>query len=98
MLKSSLHFSVFHKLIHLDILLLGSDDTLSHEETVILEKLAVLLWFLLALVQQEADHPLLQNVTKLPEARSGEKVRNCVTFEFEFISVEKVNIPQNIRL
>lgn len=54
---------------HLDVLLLGGDDALPHEEAVVLKELAVLLWLLLALVQQEADHPLLQNVTELPAAR-----------------------------
>lgn len=54
---------------YLDILFLGGDNALPHEEAIVLEELVVLLRLLLALVQQEADHPLLQNVTKLPGAR-----------------------------
>lgn len=47
---------------------MGGDDALPHEEAVILKELVVLLRILLALVQQETDHPLLQNVAKLPGA------------------------------
>lgn len=56
----------FYEQSHLDILFLGGDDALPHEEAVVLEELVVLLRILLALVQQEADHPLLQNVAKFP--------------------------------
>lgn len=56
---------------------LGGDDALPHEEAVVLEELVVFLWFLLALVQQEADDPLLQNVTKLPEARGDGRKMIC---------------------
>lgn len=51
---------------HLNILFLSGDDTFPHEEAVGLKELAVLLRFLLALVQQEADYPLLQDITKFP--------------------------------
>lgn len=61
---------------HLDILLLGGDNALPHEEAVVLKELAVLLWLFLALVQQEADHPLLQNVTEFPEAGGDERKIN----------------------
>lgn len=54
---------------NLDILFLRGDDAFPHEEAVVLKELAVLLWLLFALVQQEADHPLLQNITKLPKER-----------------------------
>lgn len=54
---------------NLDILFLCGDDAFPHEEAVVLKETAVLLWLLFALVQQEADHPLLQNITKLPKER-----------------------------
>ncbi len=54
---------------HLDVLFLGGDDALPHEEAVVLKELVVLLRLLLALIQQEANHPLLQDVTQLPEAK-----------------------------
>lgn len=57
---------------HLDILLVGGDDALPHEEAVVLKELVVLLRILLALVQQEADYSLLQNITELPEARGDD--------------------------
>lgn len=61
---------------HLDILFLGGDNALPHEEAVVFEKLVILLWFLLALVQQEADNPLLQNITKLSEESKSKKLSN----------------------
>lgn len=68
-----LFFPLFYEQSHLDVLFLGGDDALPDEEAVILKELAVLLWVLLVLVQQEADHPLLQNVPKL----SVEETRHC---------------------
>lgn len=61
------------KINHLDVLFLRGDDALPHEEAEVLEELAVLLRLLLALVQQEADDPLLQNVAELPEVRRRQR-------------------------
>lgn len=44
---------------HPDVLFLGGDDALSNEEAVILKEFTILVWVLLALVQQEADYSLL---------------------------------------
>lgn len=74
---------LFPKQSHLDVLFLGGDDALPHEEAVVLKELVVLLRLLLALVQQEADHPLLQNVTKLPEDR-GDGVKTGSIFEYKY--------------
>lgn len=52
---------------HLYVLFLGGNDALPHEEPVVLKELVVLLRVLLALVQQEADHSLLQDISKLSE-------------------------------
>lgn len=57
---------------HLDVLLMRGDDALAHEEAEVVEEGAVLLRLLLALVQQEADHSLLQDVAELPAAKSEE--------------------------
>lgn len=87
---------------HLDVLLLGRDDALPHEEAVVLEELAVLLRLLLALVQQEADHPLLQHVAQLPEQRrTGRLEKNGVQgenseFYFDFIMNSRLNIPEHV--
>lgn len=54
---------------YLHILFLGGDNALPHEEAVVLKELVVLLGLLLALVHQEADNPLLQNIAKLSEER-----------------------------
>lgn len=55
---------------HLDVLLLRGDNALPHEEAKVVEEGAVLLRVLLALVQQEADHSLLQDVAQLPAAKA----------------------------
>lgn len=58
---------------HLDVLLLGGDNPLPHEQTVIFKERVVFLRLLLALVQQEADDSLLQNIPKLPAEAAGEQ-------------------------
>ena len=56
---------------HLDVLLVRGDDALPHEEAVVLKEPGVLLRLLPALVEQEADDPLLQDVTQLPVGGAG---------------------------
>lgn len=70
---------------HLHVLFLGGDDALPHEQAVVLKELAVLLWLLLALVQEEADHPQLENITKLPEgANKGYKQETFLNRDFDY--------------
>lgn len=78
---------------------LRGDDALPHEETEVLKELFVLLRLLLALVQQEADDPLLQNVTELPESQreTAQKLISGAFLERKK-EPERVYMPKNVGL
>ena len=60
---------------YLDVLLCCGDNPLPHEEAVVLEEASVLLRVLLALVQEEADHALLEDVPQFPEETTSSRRR-----------------------
>lgn len=56
---------------YLDILLCYRDNPLSHEYPIVLKEFGIFLSILLALVNEELDQPLLQNISELPAAETS---------------------------
>lgn len=57
------------------MLVVCSDDAFTYEESIVIQEGVVLLWILLALVQQEADQPCLQNITNLPKELKKQRLK-----------------------
>lgn len=62
---------------YLDILLCYRDNSLSHEYSVVLKEFCIFLRVLLALVNEEFDQPLLQNISELPAAETSLSEDGC---------------------
>lgn len=62
---------------YLDILLCYRDNPLSHEYSVLLKEFGIFFRVLLALVNEELDQPLLQNITELPAGGTSLFTDSC---------------------
>lgn len=56
----------------LDVLFGSSDDAFAHEESIVIEKSGVFLGILFALVQEETDATLLQDVPQFSKEHGAE--------------------------